>query len=54
MKKGKRIMGPLILITIGSIFLMDNLGLINNAWSKLWPLIFIVIGLVKVVGHGDK
>ncbi len=40
---------PIILILVGVIFLLNNLGLIDNVtWDsiwQLWPLIFIAIGL---------
>jgi predicted membrane protein len=40
---------PIILIAVGMVFLLSNLGLIeegvwNNLW-RLWPVIFIAIGL---------
>ncbi|MDD5750310.1 MAG: DUF5668 domain-containing protein [Candidatus Pacebacteria bacterium] len=37
--------GALIVI-IGVFFLLKNLGLVaDNAWSILWPLLIIMIGL---------
>ncbi|MBM3143902.1 MAG: hypothetical protein FJ010_02810 [Chloroflexi bacterium] len=40
---------PIILILVGVVFLLNNLGLINSVtWDsiwQLWPLIFIAIGL---------
>ncbi|MBC8505042.1 MAG: hypothetical protein ISR58_01085 [Anaerolineales bacterium] len=40
---------PIILILVGALFLMNNLGIIDNVtWDsiwQLWPLIFIAIGL---------
>jgi hypothetical protein len=40
---------PIILILVGGIFLLSNLGLFeDNVWEsiwRLWPLIFIAIGL---------
>ncbi len=36
----------LILIVIGLVFLLKNLGYISEpAWSIIWPVILIVIGL---------
>jgi LiaI-LiaF-like transmembrane region len=40
---------PIVLIGVGIIWLLSNLGLLNvNGWAllvRLWPIIFIVIGL---------
>ncbi len=48
------ITGPLILITLGLVFLMANLGLLGTSpWQLLWqwwPLILIVIGLEIFIG----
>jgi hypothetical protein len=40
-------MGPVVLITIGTIFLI---GQMTHGWGfkELWPVILIVIGLVKI------
>src|ERR1700751_479038 len=46
-------MGPAILITLGVLFLLDQLGRAN--WMEFhftWPAILIVIGVVKLLGHG--
>jgi len=49
------IMG-LILIIIGIVFLLQNLGYISEgAWSIIWPAILIVLGLgiiLKQKKHG--
>ena len=46
----------LILIIIGLVFLLQNLGYISGAaWSIIWPAILIVIGiaiLLKRRNHG--
>jgi hypothetical protein len=41
------IRGPLLLITIGLLFVFHQAGIIS--FSRTWPLILIVIGLVKLV-----
>jgi hypothetical protein len=43
-----------ILLTIGLIFLIDNLNILNNAWGKLWPLILIVIGVIKIIKNANN
>jgi hypothetical protein len=40
------IRGPLILITLGVLFAIHQAGVIP--FSRTWPLIIIVIGLVKL------
>ncbi|HTU48231.1 MAG TPA: DUF5668 domain-containing protein [Bryobacteraceae bacterium] len=41
------IRGPLLLITIGLLFVFHQAGIIS--FSRTWPLIIIVIGLVKLI-----
>ena len=54
----RSLVGPFVLITIGVLFALDHIW---NRWSfgDTWPVILIVIGLVKIVermasteGHG--
>ena len=40
-------MGAVILITIGVLFLIDKMSW-NLSFGRLWPAILIVIGIVKV------
>ena len=42
-------MAPAILITLGILFLLDNLGV--RGFHDTWPLILIVIGIVKVLQY---
>jgi hypothetical protein len=48
-KSRRSFIWPIILITIGLVFLLSNLGLLGeNVWDniwRLWPVIFIAIGL---------
>lgn len=39
---------PYILITVGVIFALENFGILDDAFSKLWPVILIVMGLVMI------
>ena len=44
--------GAIVLITVGALFLMSNLGLIPQIGPLLrqwWPLILIVVGVVMLV-----
>jgi hypothetical protein len=50
------VLGPLLLIVLGVLFLLNNLypGLFR--FGKMWPVILIVIGLAKVFEYlqGEK
>ena len=39
--------GPILLITIGVLFAMHEAGLLQ--FSRTWPLILIVLGVVKLL-----
>jgi LiaI-LiaF-like transmembrane region/Cell wall-active antibiotics response LiaF, C-terminal len=49
------LVGPLILITIGVLFLLANLGMLPlTFWeiaARFWPLILILIGLEIIIGR---
>jgi hypothetical protein len=49
------IVGPVILITVGLLFLLNNLGVLPwTVWSSLlrfWPAILILIGLDVLIGR---
>lgn len=34
-----------ILIIIGAIFFLKNIGLIAVSWSVIWPLIIVALGI---------
>jgi hypothetical protein len=41
------IRGPIVLMTVGALFAMHQAG--GLSFARTWPLIIIVIGLVKLV-----
>lgn len=46
--------GPIVLIFIGVIFLLKNLGYgfpLFQTWAKWWPLLLIIWGLVKLLEY---
>jgi cell wall-active antibiotic response 4TMS protein YvqF/B-box zinc finger protein len=43
----RRLMGPAILVTLGVLFLLDNVSSVD--FGKTWPAILLVIGVVKLV-----
>jgi hypothetical protein len=51
--RARSYMGPAVLITIGVLFLLDQMG--RAHWMDFgftWPALLIVIGLVKLLEHG--
>ena len=45
----------LILLIIGTVFLLQNLGYISEgAWSIIWPIILVVIGLSIVLKRKNQ
>lgn len=49
----KGVMGPAIMITIGVLFLLDNLGVHGAEFGRTWPVILLVIGIVKILQTAD-
>ena len=44
-------LGPLLLIVIGVLFLLNNLYPGFLRFGKMWPVILIVIGVCKVIEY---
>jgi hypothetical protein len=44
-------LGPLLLIVLGVLFLLNNLFPETFRFGKMWPIILIVIGLAKVLEY---
>lgn len=42
----RRLLGPLILVTIGIMALLNQFGVLS--FGRSWPLILIVVGVVKL------
>jgi hypothetical protein len=42
------VMGPVILITLGLLFLVDQFT--RFSFGETWPILLIIVGLVKVLG----
>ena len=45
----------IILVVIGALFLLKNLGIFTDvSWNIVWPIVLIVIGLAAIVkkAHG--
>ena len=41
---------PYILITLGIILALGTFGIVDGAFGKLWPMLLVVWGAVKIVG----
>jgi hypothetical protein len=44
----RAITGPVILITIGVLFMIDRFT--QFSFSQTWPVLLIVIGILKLIG----
>jgi hypothetical protein len=44
-------LGPVMLIVIGILFLLNNLYPDEFRFSRMWPVILVVIGFVKVIDY---
>ena len=47
-------LGALLLITLGVLFLLNNLYPADFDFSRMWPIVLIVIGVVKIVEHFQR
>ena len=50
--RSRSIVGPVILIVIGLMFLLSNLGLIPHVGQLIatwWPLILIIVGVALLI-----
>jgi LiaI-LiaF-like transmembrane region len=47
--RGAELVG-IVLIALGVIYLLGNLGFVNVAWNVLWPVVIIAMGAVILYG----
>jgi hypothetical protein len=47
--RGAELVG-IVLIALGVIYLLGNLGFVNVAWSVLWPVLIIAVGAIVLYG----
>lgn len=45
----RRIMGPSIMVTVGVLFLLENMRLANLSFGHTWPVLLLVIGGIKLL-----
>jgi hypothetical protein len=48
----RAVRGPIILITIGTLFALDHFT--RWGFQQTWPVILIVIGLLTLVGRATR
>ncbi|UCG91582.1 MAG: hypothetical protein JSV97_10945 [candidate division WOR-3 bacterium] len=44
-----RITGGILLIAVGLLIWFSNLGVLNIAWRRDWPVILIILGALGLV-----
>jgi len=44
-----RITGGILVLTIGLLIWFSNLGILNIAWRRDWPVILIMIGVIALI-----
>jgi hypothetical protein len=44
----RRLRGPAILLLIGVLALLHQIGIVSHFWRLFWPLLFIMIGLIML------
>jgi len=47
----RRIMGPVMLVVIGGLFLLENLN--GPSFHRTWPVILLAVGAVKLFQGGS-
>lgn len=46
---------PILIILLGLAFLLENLNVLTAGFVGLaWPVLLILVGVVKIFGHGCK
>jgi hypothetical protein len=48
----RAVTGPIILITVGVLFLVDRFT--DLGFGQTWPVLLIVIGVLKLLGGGRR
>ena len=44
----RRLRGPAILLLIGVLALLHQMGVVGHFWHLFWPLLFIMIGVIML------
>lgn len=44
----RRLRGPAVLLLIGTLALLDTMGVIHRFWNLFWPLLLIMLGVLML------
>ncbi|UWZ85934.1 LiaI-LiaF-like domain-containing protein [Occallatibacter riparius] len=44
----RRLTGPAVLLLIGTLALLHQMGIVERWWHLFWPLLLILIGVLKL------
>ena len=44
----RRLRGPAILLLIGTVALLDSMGVVHHFWHLFWPLLLILLGVLML------
>jgi len=50
LKKGNKIFWGLVLIMVGVLILLHNLGYVRDDIVRFWPVLIILLGIKKLIG----
>jgi hypothetical protein len=50
----RAVTGPIILITVGVLFTLERMVPRLDFWHTTWPVLLIVVGLLKLLGGGRR
>jgi hypothetical protein len=46
-----RIVTSIVLIAVGLLIWLSNLGILHIAWQRDWPAILIALGVIELIKH---
>jgi hypothetical protein len=49
-RRGNKVFWALVLIAIGALILLHNLGYIGEDIIRYWPVIIILLGIKRLIG----
>jgi len=48
-KKGRRIFWGIVLVSVGLLILLYNLGFVDQDIIRFWPVVLILLGIKKLI-----
>ncbi len=46
--------GGFILIVIGLLIWLNNMGIFSWRWGRDWPLILVILGIIQLISYLDR